>query len=240
MNTIIIIQARMGSSRLPGKVLMPLGETVVLDYVVSRCKLVGANEVIVATSTLSQDDVIEEWCKANQVICFRGSEDDVLSRYYECAKQYQPDAVMRVTADCPFVCYELAQGLIAKLSGQPADYVRIQGKLPRGLASELFTWSALQYIYAHGQEPRHREHVTYYGYEFAEEFNVTVWEAPRELCHPELRITLDTPEDYALCQRVAEYFQGDKLVSAKQVVQYLLDHPEVARLNAHIKQKPVI
>lgn len=240
MKTIIIIQARMGSSRLPGKVLKPLGNTVVLDYVVSRCRQVEVKDVIVATSTLAQDNAIEAWCRANQVTCFRGSEEDVLNRYYECAKLYQPDAVMRVTADCPFVDYELAQALPNKLRSEPADYVRIAGKLPRGLAVELFTWSALQYIHKHGQEARHREHVTYYGYEYAEEFTVTTWQAPPELCQPQLRITLDTEEDYALCQQVAEHFQGDMLVPAQDVVHYLLAHPEVAQLNAHIEQKPVI
>ncbi|MFA9458940.1 cytidylyltransferase domain-containing protein [Halalkalibacter sp. AB-rgal2] len=240
MKTIIIIQARMGSSRLPGKILKPLGEHAVLEYVVNRCKQVNADKVIVATSTLPQDDQIELWCKHQQIDCFRGSEQDVLSRYMECAKSYEPDYVMRVTSDCPFVDYEMANEMIEQMKLEPADYVKLNGELPRGLAVELFAWPALQYIDQHGTAERHREHVTYYGYEYAEQFNVTTYEAPLDRCKPKLRITLDTEEDYQLCQSVAEHFNGDMLVSAKEVVRYLEEHPDVAKLNAHIEQKPVV
>lgn len=240
MKTIIIIQARMGSSRLPGKVLKPLGHSVVLDYVVSRCREVKkADEVIVATSVLPHDDAIEEWCKENKVPCFRGSEDDVLSRYYECAKSYNPDYVIRVTADCPFVDYEMASEIVCTMENSPADYVKVNGPLPRGLVVEMFAFRTLSYIHEHGKEPHHREHVTYYAYEFPEEFQATVYEAPKALQHPHLRITLDTEEDYALCQAIANHFQGDKLVSSQKVVQFLLEHPEVAKINAHVKQKTV-
>lgn len=241
MKTIIIIQARMGSSRLPGKVLLPLGDTQVLDYVVSRCqKVEGVQEVIVATSTLSQDDAIESWCKERHVTCFRGSEDDVLSRYYECAKLYDPDYVIRVTSDCPFVDYEMASEIVKAMKEQPADYVKVNGNLPRGLVVEMFSFSALSYIHEHGKEPRHREHVTYYGYEFADEFQVTTYTPPASIQQSHLRITLDTEEDYQLCKEIASHFLGDKYVSSQKVVDFLLDHPEVAKINAHVKQKPVI
>ncbi|KJE25888.1 cytidylyltransferase family protein [Geobacillus kaustophilus] len=241
MKTLIIIQARMGSSRLPGKVLMPLGETVVLDYVVSRCQQVKqVDEVIVATSVLPQDDAIESWCKQHHVPCFRGSEDDVLARYYECAKPYQPDYVIRVTADCPFVDYELAGQIIDVMKSEPSDIVIVEGNLPRGLVVEMMSFSALKYIYHHGKEPRHREHVTYYAYEFPDEFQRTYIQAPREIQHPQLRITLDTEEDYQLCRAIAEHFKGDRLVRSREVVRFLLDHPNVAQINAHVQQKPVV
>lgn len=240
LKTIIIIQARMGSSRLPEKVLKPLGNSVVLDYVVSRCREVSdVDEVIVATSTLSQDDAIESWCRENKVAYFRGSEDDVLSRYYECAKQYEPDYVIRVTSDCPFVDYDMANEIIATMKQSPADYVKVHGKLPRGLVVEMFAFKALSYIYEHGKEPRHREHVTYYGYEYADEFQVTTYNAPQSIQQPKLRITLDTEEDYKLCQAIANHFNGDKLVSSEKVVEFLLANPTVANINAHIEQKPV-
>ncbi|NNV07982.1 cytidylyltransferase domain-containing protein [Geobacillus sp. C56-T2] len=241
MKTLIIIQARMGSSRLLGKVLMPLGDTVVLDYVVSRCQQVKqADEVIVATSVLPQDDVIESWCKQHHVRCFRGSEDDVLARYYECAKPYQPDYVIRVTADCPFVDYELADRIIEAMEVEPADIVIVEGDLPRGLVVEMVSFSALEYIYHHGKESRHREHVTYYAYEFPDEFKRTYIQALKTIQQPQLRITLDTEEDYQLCAAVANHFKKNKLISSQKVVQFLLEHPDIAKLNAHIQQKPVI
>ncbi|WMT19791.1 glycosyltransferase family protein [Parageobacillus toebii] len=241
MKTLIIIQARMGSSRLPGKVLMPLGETVVLDYVVSRCQQVKqVDEVIVATSVLPQDDAIESWCKQHHVPCFRGSEDDVLARYYECAKPYQPDYVIRVTADCPFVDYELADRIIEAMKAEPSDIVIVEGDLPRGLVVEMVSFSALEYIYHHGKEPRHREHVTYYAYEFPDEFKRTYIQAPKTIQQPQLRITLDTKEDYQLCAAIANHFKENKLISSQKVVQFLLEHPDIAKLNAHVQQKPVI
>ncbi len=241
MKIVLILQARMGSSRLPGKVLLPLGDTVVLDYDVSRCrKDPRIADVIVATSVMPQDDAIEEWCRRNGVTCYRGSEDDVLLRYYECAKAYAPDYVIRVTSDCPFIDYEMIGGIIDKMVEQPCDIVTADGELPRGLWSEIVSFSALAYMNEHGKEPRHREHVTYYAYEFPKSFRSVSYPVPDGMRHPELRITLDTPEDYELLKRIAEHFSGDLLVSSKRVVEYLLSHPEVAAINAHVQQKPVV
>lgn len=240
VKTLIIIQARMGSSRLPGKVLKPLGETVVLDYVVTRCQKVDkVSDVIVATSTKTSDDPIESWCKEKGVSYFRGSELDVLSRYYECARQYKPDYVIRVTSDCPFVDYEMTNEMVSLMEKSPADYVKVLGELPRGLVTEIFSFSALKYMYYKGHEPRHREHVTYYGYEFANEFRSNTYNVSQQKEHPKLRVTLDTKEDYQLCCRVADYFFEDKEVSSQNVIDYLLLNPDVAQLNAHIEQKPV-
>lgn len=241
MNTVIIIQARMGSSRLPGKVLMPLGDTTVLDYVVSRCRKVqGVSEVVVATSALPQDDAIETWCTENRVSFFRGSEDDVLSRYYHCVQNYKSDYIIRVTSDCPFVDYEMASDIVQAMNAQPADYIKVVGDLPRGLVVELFSYKALEFIHQNGHEPRHREHVTYYGYEYPEQFTVTTYHPPTSIQQPQLRITLDTEDDYQLCQAIANYFRDNKLVSSQKVVDYLLKNPEVAAINAHIEQKPVL
>ncbi|PIC94693.1 acylneuraminate cytidylyltransferase [Sporosarcina sp. P26b] len=239
MKTIVIIQARMGSTRLPRKIVKPLGTTDVLAYVTSRCKQIQhIEDVIVATSTLLQDDAVEAWCLEHNVTCFRGSEEDVLDRYVQCARAYEPDYVMRVTADCPFVDYELASAVIELMKRERKDVLSLVGGMPRGLAVELISYVALLTIHEKGQEPRHREHVTYYAYEYPEEFMHAVYTVSSDRLHPELRITLDTAEDYALCRAIADRFQDD-LVPSTDVIQYLLDHPEIAALNAHIEQKPV-
>lgn len=241
MKTILIIQARMGSSRLPGKILKPLGDTVELDYVVSRCRQVqGVDDVIVATSVLSQDDEVEVWCRKQGVTCYRGSEDDVLDRYYSCARTYRPDYVIRVTADCPFIDYQLGSEMVETMKCSPCDIMMLEGVLPRGLAMEIVSFAALEYMHTHGNEERHREHVTYYAYEYPERFRTVTLTVPNEIRHPQLRITLDTKEDYAMLTAVAEEFKGDMLVPAKRVVQYLLNHPDIAAINAHVEQKPVI
>lgn len=142
MNVIVIIQARMGSSRLPGKILKPLGDVDVLTYDIERCRAIeGVREVIVATSSLAQDDAIAAWCEEHQVVYFRGSEDDVLDRYVQCAKMYKPDYVMRVTSDCPFVDYEMASEIVELMNKEKKDIVILEGELPRGLAVELNSYA---------------------------------------------------------------------------------------------------
>lgn len=240
MKTIVIIQARFGSTRLPGKVLKPLDNVDVLTYDVERCRQIkGVIEVIVATSTLPQDDAIADWCKKHGVKYFRGSEQDVLGRYVQCAKQYEPDYVMRVTSDCPFVDYEMASEMVSLMEKSKKDIILLDGELPRGLAVEIISFEALLKIHEIGQEPRHREHVTYYAYEFPEQFEAVTYKVPENRNAPELRITLDTEEDYALIQAVANHFQNP-LVSSAKVIRFLKENPEIAKLNEHIEQKPVV
>lgn len=240
MKTIVIIQARMGSTRLPGKILMPLGKMDVLTYVIARCtKIKGVSEVIVATSTLPQDDAVEKWCAKNNIVCFRGSENDVLDRFVQCAKAYEPDYIMRITSDCPFIDYEMASDMVELMEQHRKDIVLLDGQLPRGLAVELISYESLLLINKEGLEERHREHVTYYAYEFSEQFESINYTVPSNRNEPHLRITLDTEEDYALCLAMAEHFRNP-LVSSVEVIDYLLNNPEVTALNAHIEQKPVI
>jgi len=240
MKTIVIIQARMGSSRLPGKILMPLGDHINLLYVTSRCKrIAGVDEVIVATSTLPGDDAVEQWCRDQGVVCFRGSEDDVLSRFIGVAESFQPDYVLRVTADCPFVDIEMAEQILKLAKDNKVDIVDLGAGLPRGLAVEVVSYQALKQMDIHGKELRHREHVTYYAYEYKEQFTRVSYQPPADRLYPQLRITLDTEEDYALISHVANYF-NDLYVASEEVIRYLLEHPDIAALNAHIEQKPVV
>lgn len=236
----VIIQARMGSSRLPGKILMPLGSTDNLTYVTERCKKIdGVSKVLVATSSLSQDDAVEKWCENHQISCYRGSEEDVLDRFIQAAKLYEPDYVIRVTADCPFVDYEMASDMVALMKKEQVDIIDLEGQLPRGLAVEVISYKALQYIDEKGHENRHREHVTYYAYEFKEQFTRVSYVADEMRNEPSLRITLDTDADYELLSKIANHFD-DIFVSSTDVIQYLIEHPEVAKINAHIEQKPVV
>ncbi|GLC87800.1 glycosyltransferase family protein [Lysinibacillus piscis] len=240
MNIIVIIQARMGSSRLPGKILKPLHHVDVLTYDIARCRAIkGVAEVIVATSILPQDDAIANWCEEHKVAYYRGSENDVLDRYVQCAKLYEPDYVMRVTSDCPFVDYEMASEMVALMAKERKDVMLLEGELPRGLAVEIISYDTLLRIDEMGKEPRHREHVTYYAYEFKEQFEAVTYKVPVNRQAPELRITLDTEEDYELIKAIAEHFQNP-LVSSEEVIRFLKANPEIAQINAHIEQKPVI
>ena len=241
MKTIAVIQARMGSSRLPGKVLMPLGDSCVLDYVVSRTRTIGGvSDVVVATTTAARDDAIADWCSKQGVAFYRGSETNVLSRFLEAAEPYRPDAVIRVTADNPFFDYETGSRCVEMASEGGADLVVFESGHPLGMAVELVKYEVLKRIGRLATEPRHFEHVTYYAYEFPERFRIVRAPVPEELKHPELRMTMDTGEDYRLMHAVASAFPGQKTVSTAEVVNYLLSHPELVRLNCHIEQKPVV
>lgn len=231
----------MGSTRLPGKVLLPLGDTCPLHYTVVRCRLIrGVDRIIVATSTLASDDPIVNWCQANNVLYFRGSEEDVLTRYYQCALSYSPDYVIRVTSDCPFVDYEFASDIVNCMLTTPSDIAILSNELPRGLAVEMISFQALQRIYEIGLQSRHREHVTYYAYEFPQQFTQTIVSVPDRINYPWLRLTLDTKEDYTLCKAVVESFADRKDIPSENIIRYLLQHPEIASINQHIEQKPVI
>jgi len=146
---------------------------------------------------------------------------------------------MRVTSDCPFVDYEMASEIVLLMEKERKDIVLMNGELPRGLAVELISYESLLRIHEIGIEPRHREHVTYYAYEFPQEFNAVTYNVPTNRMAPELRITLDTAEDYELISAVAKHF-NNPLVSSSEVISYLQETPNVAKLNAHIEQKPVI
>ncbi|MCL9662766.1 glycosyltransferase family protein [Paenibacillus hunanensis] len=243
MKIIVIIQARMGSTRLPGKVLLPLGSSSILNYVVQRChKINHVEQVIVATSTDERDDRIAEWCESHQVSYYRGSEDDVLARYYECAVQYDPDYVIRVTSDCPFLDFDLANYTIEQMRQQPVDVIvnKQQEQLTRGLAVELISFAALQRIYKHSTAPRHREHVTYYAYEYISEFKHLTIELPDQILKPDIRLTVDTPEDYEVCRILADQLEDSINRPAADFIAHIINHPDIGHINAHIKQKPVL
>lgn len=237
---LLIIQARMGSTRLPGKVLREIDGIVALDRCIQRCQAMKyVDEVVVATSTLAGDDVLEDWCNQNRILSFRGSEDDVLDRYVQCAREHEAQIVIRVTSDCPFVDHQLGDQLIQKAVLDNLDYVFCRS-LPAGLVVEPVPMQTLEWIHANGHEPRHREHVTYYMKEFREKFQTAVFDLPEIYRNPQLRMTLDTPEDYAMLSAAAAAFPGDVLVPTTTVIQWLLDHPEVAALNGSIRQKEVV
>jgi Spore coat polysaccharide biosynthesis protein F, CMP-KDO synthetase homolog len=240
MKTIIVIQARVGSSRLRGKILKPLAGLDVLTYDVLRCRQIkGIAKIIVATSIEKQDDAVEQWCSNHDVTCFRGSELDVLDRYVQASKPYAPDYVTRVTADCPFVDFELGSEMVRFMEEKCVDILDLEPGIPRGLPVEIISFSSLLYIHEHGHENRHREHVTYYAYEHKDEFKRATFPLPANRKFPDLRITLDTKEDYELIKAIAEHF-CDPLVSSVDVIQFLQKHPEIAQINAMIQQKPVV
>jgi spore coat polysaccharide biosynthesis protein SpsF len=208
----IIIQARMGSSRLPGKILKKLpehGEKTALEHVVRRClKVKEAAEVIVATTTEEADLMVVNEAARLGVRSFRGSEDDVLERYYLAAKEAGFDSVMRITSDCPCHDPEVLGDLVRKFTGSRADYASNTNErtYPHGLDAEIFTFDALEKAYREAEGKLYREHVTPYLYKTGV-FKVVNLTQNKNTS--DIRVTLDTPEDYALLCAVFEFLGDD-------------------------------
>jgi len=243
VSTVAIIQARMGSTRLPGKVLMDLaGEPMLARCVNRTARANRVDKVVVATTCESADDAIERLCCERGWNCFRGSQDDVLDRYFRAALEHGGDTVLRITSDCPLIepeIIDLACGTYES-SRPSADYVSNTidpRSFPRGLDVEVFSFEALRTAWTKDQNPAWREHVTPYIYRNAREFRIR--EVRCEADWSNLRWTVDTAEDLEFARRVYEYF-GDDLFSWHHVLDLLRARPELALINNHIQQKVAV
>jgi spore coat polysaccharide biosynthesis protein SpsF len=229
-----ILQARMASTRLPGKVLQELVGRPMLEVIIRRLRPTRLIDVlIVATTSNSVDDVIASLAARLEVPCFRGSEDDVLDRYYRAACQVQPRTVVRLTADNPFVDASFVDYLVEEFQ-RGGDYVAPSCRFPLGLSAEVLTLAALQSAWEEDRDPRSREHVTPYIYHHPERFKVRRLEPSRD--DGDLRLTIDTREDLDLARKVFSYFGHDHF-SWQEAVAVLRMHRDWAELNRHVEQK---
>jgi spore coat polysaccharide biosynthesis protein SpsF len=244
----VIVQARMGSSRLPGKVLRVAGAsgTSVLAHVLRRVRRApSVAEVLVATTTEPSDDALAKEAARLGALVHRGPVDDVLARFHGALSQLRSEVLVRVTADCPLLDPDelervLAVFFEARAAGAPLDHVTNQGgdasRIPRGLDVEVFSRAALERAQAEATDPGHREHVTPYLYRTPERFRALVT-APPGPSRAHLRLTVDTPEDLEVVDAVLCALGDDATTDA--IVAWLDAHPEVAAKNAGIAQKGI-
>jgi spore coat polysaccharide biosynthesis protein SpsF len=240
VKTLAIVQARMGSTRLPGKALMNLGGETVLARVVQRLRrAVRLRQILVATSISEKDDAIVCECDRIQVQCFRGCEHDVLDRYYRCAESYAATVVVRITADCPVMDPELVDLTIREFLKNPCDYASnaLVPAYPRGLDVEIFTMAALGRAWREARRPYEREHVTPYFYEHPELFRLVSVKADADYSH--YRWTLDTVEDLELLRAIYARFGNRDDFGWHEVLQFIRSEPQLAQMNAHVIQKAV-
>lgn len=208
----IIIQARMGSTRLPGKVLRPIAGRPLLAHVTGRLRaLRHPVRTVIATSTEARDDIIVAWCAEQGVACFRGSEADVLDRYWRCAEQYGFQHIVRLTADNPFTDMEELDRLIEFHLAGGFDYSHAFGQMPLGVGAEIFSRSALEKSHAEGHAANHREHVNEYIEERPDLFRIGRLDVPAAKLAPALRLTVDTEEDWQRACRLADATRGRDL-----------------------------
>jgi spore coat polysaccharide biosynthesis protein SpsF len=237
---VAIVQARLGSTRLPGKVLRDLAGEPMLARVLERLRRAASlGGVIVATSDLPGDDPLADWLAARGHACFRGSEQDVLSRFAGAAEQAAADAIVRITADCPLIDPDVVDQVVeAFRAGQPGvDYACNffpRRTFPRGLDTEILGREALERCVREATDASSREHVTSFIYQHPERFRLLGIESGGD--YSEHRWTVDTPEDFELIEKVYRSLGGGHF-SWREALRLVEKHPEWSEINRHVAQK---
>lgn len=236
---VAIIQARMGASRLPGKVLMDVGGRSMLRLVVERTRKAElVDEVVIATTTELEDDAVAEAASGLGVASFRGSIDNVLERYLGAATKFDATVVVRITADCPLMEPTIIDQVIRRHLNSKADYTAniLKRTFPRGWDVEVFNLGALAKVSNLTTENYEREHVTIYFHEHQDEFTVINVEAKDELRRPDLRLCVDEPSDIKLVRQIFQELDVNNF-SAQDVVDLFERQPELEKINASVQQK---
>ncbi|USZ71464.1 cytidylyltransferase domain-containing protein [Natronosalvus halobius] len=241
------IQARVGSSRLPGKVMYPLNGEPAIGHVTRRVQAAEqVTNVVVATSTEPQDEVIYRSAPLCDADVLRGSESDVLSRFVQIVEQHDPDIVVRITGDCPLIDPRTIDAVTTRLVETGSDYATnvLKRTFPRGLDVEAFTKNSFEKIQIDATEQHHREHVTPYYHENQDQFrleNVTSDEVfNQEWMHnrTDLRLTLDEGPDYEVLRQVYDNVAYDEILPIQDAVRYV-DEQDLMDVNKHVNQKEI-
>lgn len=241
MKVVCIVQARLGSSRLPGKVLKKICGKTVLEHDINRLKLVSnIDDIVIATTTKLQDNKIVEEADRLGIKYFRGSEDDVLSRYYFAAKENNADIIVRVTSDCPCLDYNILDDMIGIFLGKKdkIDYMNntLDRTYPRGYDIEIFSLNSLYKAFKNAKKDYEREHVTPYLYDINNNFRILSYK--NSINYSNYRVTLDTEEDFQVIKAIYEdLFNTKGYFLLQDVVEFFKKNPKVAEINKKIEQK---
>lgn len=239
MTTAVIVQARLGSSRLPGKVLKPLAGGTVLEEVLRRCRAIpGADLVVCAVPEGGKDDPVAAEARRCGAIVTHGSETDVLDRYLQASKAVGAAVVMRITSDCPLIDPEVCGAVLELRAAEGADYAsnNLPPSFPHGLDCEAFTRDALELAWREGIAPEDREHVTPWLRRAREIRRAALGGPGGDFVH--MRWTLDFPEDYEFFQAVIALMPAPPAIPGWQEVAALLKrHPEIAAINSQQRQR---
>jgi spore coat polysaccharide biosynthesis protein SpsF (cytidylyltransferase family) len=234
VSAVAIIQARMSSKRLPGKVLMPLAKKPVLGHIIERlsyCRKI--NKIVVATSKNESDNLIAEFCLNNNVDCFRGNLDDVLDRYYQAAKIHNADPIIRITGDCPLIDPEVVDKVIEGYYSNDYDLFGLGGEFPDGLDCTVFSFFAIEKAWRDSKLLSEREHVGPYIENNPNIFKNGMIKLFNGLDY--LRWTLDEPCDYKLlCIIFDELYKLDAPFLTNEILEFLNNNPELLRMNSQI------
>lgn len=243
MKIVATIEARMASSRLPGKILKDVLGKPMLERMIERVrrsKLV--QEIVVATTVDPSDQITEDACRIMGVKCFRGSNDDVLLRVLEAAKTAQADLIVELTGDCPVIDPQIIDQVIQFYLDHHYDYTSnvLDRSFPRGSEVQVFSVKVLDEVNRITQDPADHEHVSLYIYEHPEKFKLGTLSAPLEYQRPGVRLTVDLPQDLELIRQIYQrLYPGKPDFSLRDILALLDADPALAQINGSIQQKPV-
>ena len=240
---VAIIQARSGSIRLPGKILMKIQNKPILYYVINQVQhSKKITKIIVATTKNKQDDQIVNFSSSFGIDIFRGDENDVLDRYYQCAKELSSKIFVRITSDCPLIDPNLIDCCIDEFTKNNYDYFsnihKKDGNLwtynpsgyPMGFAVEVFSFDALKTAWINSKKLSEREHVTLYILNHPEKFKIGNIE--NTIDHSDIRLTLDHKEDFDLIKIVIEHFPKNEIFNLQKIISFIENKPKLKNINS--------
>ena len=232
MRVVALVQARMGSKRLPGKVLREVAGKPLLGYVIDALEQVPSlSNIVVATTKGPGDDPIVDYCFERGVATYRGADEDVLERFYEAAKAHMAEVVVRITADCPLIDHQIVEQVLQHYHDEYLAYDYVSNtqhrSFPRGLDVEVFSFEALERAHQNATDPAEREHVTLHIYRNPDNFRIGSFE---------YRLTVDTEEDLELVTHVLEEIKGER-ITWQNVLRVLEQHPKWVHINAKVEHE---
>lgn len=238
MKIIAVIQARMGSTRLKGKVLKTIKDKTIIEHIVERVKRCNElEEVIVATSLSEENKELINILNQKGIKVFLGSENDVLDRYIGAGQLYGADILVRITGDNPLTCPNCISQMISSHLERGAQYT-VMENLPLGIGSEIVNLSSLVEIQQMELLDYHREHVTLFIRENETRFKTNILDAPVGLKAPQIRLTVDTNLDFEIVKKVYDQlYKENDIIEVEDVIRYLEDNEQLLLINKNIKQK---
>ncbi len=241
--TVATIEARMNSSRLPGKVLAPVRDKPCLELMIERLRRVPSLDgIVVATTTAPGDDAIADLAHRLGVACCRGSEDDVLERVRTAAHTHDIDVIVELTGDCPLIDPDVVETVIATYRRVQPDYCAniVERSYPIGMDTQVFSRAVLDDVARRTDDPADREHVSLFIYTNPQIYRLHNVHAPAEVSRPELRLTLDTPEDLAVIRAIFDaLYPANPDFGLSEIMALLDAHPHIAALNAAVPHRHV-
>lgn len=233
----ISIEARMTSSRLPGKVLRPINDIPAIELMYQRIKdSKYINDIIIATTTNKEDDPLVQWCQKNNVSYFRGSENNVYKRVLQAHQKFDTDIIVQLTGDCPLISSEIVELVVVEYLKRDYDYVVKSREFPIGLGIAVFSTKILESVQV-GRELTYedKEHVTPYLYTSGK---YSIFRVPAREAHimPELSITLDTKEDFEVIETICKHFHTISF-SIEDIINYAKAHPQLMKINETVQRK---